>query len=198
MSTQPLDTPSKPLRSDARRNHERVLEAARECFGRDGLDAQMDEIAARAGVGVGTVYRHFETKDALIAALAADYFEGQNELAVRALGGEDPWAAFAGFIRAGAELMASRALAQVAADRPELMEAAAQAADTELGFFGTVEKVIARAQQAGELRPEFEFADVPAIMCSLGALQISPKANVNWRRILEFVLDGVRVPVASG
>lgn len=185
------------MRSDAVRNRARVLDAARECFGRDGLDAQMDDIAAIAGVGVGTVYRHFETKDALLEALAADYFVGQNALALQALEVDDPWGAFAGYIRGGAELMASRALAQVSADRPELMEAAAQAADAEFGFFGTVERLIARAQDAGELRPDFELLDVPAIMCSLGALQISPKASVNWRRVLEFVLDGLHGPGGS-
>ncbi len=71
----------KPLRADARRNRERVLEAAREIFGRDGIEAQVDDIAACAGVGVGTVYRHFATKDALVQALAAKYFEGEDEIA---------------------------------------------------------------------------------------------------------------------
>lgn len=180
------------MRSDAVRNRARVLDAARELLGRDGLEAQMDEIAAGAGVGVGTVYRHFATKDALLEALADDYFVGQQKNAERAAEIEDPWEAFATLIRGGAELMAAnRALAQISADRPELMEHAAVAANEQYGFFSTVERVIARAQEAGELRSDFELSDMPSIMCSVGALAISPKSTSNWRRILAFVLDGL-------
>jgi AcrR family transcriptional regulator len=190
--------PAKPLRADARRNRARVIEAARECFARDGIEAQMDEVAAAAGVGVGTVYRHFATKDALVDALAADYFAGEEEIARRSLDVDDPWEAFSGFIREGAELLeANRALAQISADRPEVMKQAAVAADQELGFFGTVETLIERAKHAGVLREDFELEDVPAIMCSLGALQTSRGAYANWRRVLEMVLDGCRAKLCS-
>ncbi len=176
---------AKPMRADARRNRERVLEAARACFGRDGMTAQIDDVAACAGVGVGTVYRHFATKEALIEALAA-------------LEREDPWEGFSGFIRCGAQLMAeNRALAQISADRPEVMQQAAVTADAEFGFFATVEAVIDRAQRAGTLREDFELEDVPGIMCSLGALQISPKGYANWQRVLELVLEGCRTPSAG-
>jgi AcrR family transcriptional regulator len=172
-----------------------VLAAARECFGRDGVDAQIDDVAACAGVGVGTVYRHFATKEALIEALASDYFTDQDGCARAALDVEDPWQAFSGYIRGGAELMAgNRALAQFSAERPEVMQRAALAADEELGFFGTVETLISRAKAAGVLRADFELEDVPAIMCSLGALQIGRGSYANWRRLLEMVLDGCRAP----
>ena len=67
--------PDGPLRADARRNREKVLKAARAVFAEQGRDAQMDDVARRAGVGVGTVYRHFPTKEALIEALMAEPFE---------------------------------------------------------------------------------------------------------------------------
>jgi AcrR family transcriptional regulator len=186
-------TGAKTLRADARRNRERVLSAARDCFANDGVEAQMDEIAACAGVGVGTVYRHFATKEALIEALAADYFAGQSDLARSALEVEDPWEAFSGYIRSGAELLAhNKALAQIAGDRPEVMRNAAAAADAQFGFFGTVQALIERAKEAGALREDFQFEDIPAIMCSLGALQITPGAYASWRRVLEMVLDGVK------
>lgn len=185
------ETAARPLRADARRNRERVLEAARQIFGRDGIEAQIDDVAACAGVGVGTVYRHFATKDALIDALAADYFAGEAELATAALDVADPWEGFSGFVRKGAELLAvNRALAQISADRPEVMKEAAVKADAELGFFGTIETLIERAQAAGVLREDFQLEDIPAVMCSLGALQISRGAYANWRRVLEMVLDG--------
>jgi AcrR family transcriptional regulator len=191
MSTQA--TAPKALRADAQRNRRLVLDAARTCFGREGIDAQMDDIAASAGVGVGTVYRHFETKEALIQALAADYFEGEAALAAEALEVEDPWEAFSGFIRNGAELLAqNRALAQISGDRPEVMKNAAEAADRERGFFTTLEQLIGRAKQAGVLRDDFQLEDIPAIMCSLGGLQVSRGAYANWRRVLAIVLDGLR------
>jgi AcrR family transcriptional regulator len=191
-------TVSKPIRADALRNRARVLEAARECFAKDGVDAQMDDVAASAGVGVGTVYRHFETKEALIQALAEDYFTGEAAIARAALEIDDPWAAFSGFIRNGAELLAvNRALAQISADRPEVMKNAAVAANVELGFFEMIGTLIDRAKDADVLRADFELEDIPAIMCSLGALQTSRGAYANWRRLLEMVLDGLRAPAGS-
>ncbi|TMK40910.1 MAG: TetR/AcrR family transcriptional regulator [Actinobacteria bacterium] len=187
------DTATKPLRADARRNRQRVLDAAARCFAKDGMQAQMDDIAGCAKVGVGTVYRHFPTKEALVRALADDYFARQDELARAALEVRDPWEAFSGYIRGGANLLAeNRALAETAAERPDLMQAAAFAASTERGFFETLETLIERAQSAGVLRPDFQLEDIPSIMCSLGSLQISRGQYANWRRILEMLLDGLR------
>jgi AcrR family transcriptional regulator len=84
----------RPLRADARRNREKVLAAARAEFSEHGRDAQMDEVARRAGVGVGTVYRHFPTKEALIEALMVDSFQMIAAEARAALEIEDPWEAF--------------------------------------------------------------------------------------------------------
>ena len=84
----------RPLRADARRNREKVLTAARDVFSEHGRDAQMDDVARRAGVGVGTVYRHFPTKEALIEALMVAAFEAIAAQAEAALEIEDPWEAF--------------------------------------------------------------------------------------------------------
>ena len=193
-----LDTASKPLRADARRNRKRVLDAAQECFAKDGMQAQIDDIAECAKVGVGTVYRHFPTKEALVETLAADYFARQAQEAEAALEVADPWQAFSGYMRTAADILAeNRALAQVSTDRPEMMKDAAQAADVEFGFFGTLEQLIGRAQKAGVLRTDFQLEDIPAIMCSLGSLQVSRGAYANWRRVLEMVLDGLHAADAE-
>jgi AcrR family transcriptional regulator len=115
------ETAPKPLRADARRNRQRVLEAARECFAREGMQAQIDEIAAGAEVGVGTVYRHFPTKEALLDALAADYFAHQAQAAREALAVEDPWEAFHGRPASGLPARGcarDHVLSGLAADQP--------------------------------------------------------------------------------
>src|SRR3954451_12176461 len=114
-------------RSDARRNRERIVKSARRCMGRLGLDAQMEEIARDAGVGVGTVYRHFPTKDDLIDALARERFERLRDLAHEALADDDPARAFETFIRASAQIQTEdRALSELLVSRPNAMTQAAQ------------------------------------------------------------------------
>src|SRR5690349_10916702 len=104
----------RPLRADARRNRERVLEAARAVFAEHGRDAQMDDVAKKAGVGVGTVYRHFPTKEALIEALVVDSFQKIALRAEAALQADDAWDALASTLWAGAEILAAdRALSEV-------------------------------------------------------------------------------------
>ena len=88
-------TDERPLRADARRNRKKVLAAARAVFSEFGREAQMDDVARRAEVGVGTVYRHFPTKEALIQALMVDSFQAIAAQATAALEIEDPWEAFA-------------------------------------------------------------------------------------------------------
>src|SRR4051794_29920430 len=109
MTTPPTTTPApeqKQMRADARRNRERVLVAARQCFARSGLDAQVDDIARAAEVGVGTVYRHFPTKEALAEAIAADHFDRLAASAREALENPDPWEAFSTFLRSSAQVQA--------------------------------------------------------------------------------------------
>jgi AcrR family transcriptional regulator len=185
----------RPMRADARRNRERVLDAALHCFAADGLQAQMDDVACRAKVGVGTVYRHFPTKDALIEALADDYFARQNEAARAALEVEDAWEAFSGYVHRASDILGeNRALAQVLRDRPGMMSTAALRAAEELGFFDTLMALIDRAQEAGALRPDFRLEDIPLIMCALGSLQTSRADDSSWRRQRAIILDGLRAP----
>jgi AcrR family transcriptional regulator len=112
----------RPLRADARRNREAVLGAARELFAESGSEAQIDDIARAAGVGVGTVYRHFPTKDDLIAALVDRHFQLLEERARECLAHPDPWEGFCEFMRYSVQVQADdRALTEVMAERPEMM-----------------------------------------------------------------------------
>jgi AcrR family transcriptional regulator len=180
-------------RADARRNREAVIAAARRLFADQGLDAQIPDLAKAANVGIGTIYRHFPTKDDLIAALVAERFERLAEKARAGLESPDAWDGFAGFIRFATEIQAEdRGLCEVMGSRPQLMDAAARAADLpEL-----CDRLVKRAQRAGELRSDLEWEDVPMIACGLGSATQSMPAHSNgrWPRLIEIILDGLRAP----
>ena len=113
-----MSTLEKPLRADARRNRERVLAAARAVFAEQGIDAQMDDVARRADVGVGTVYRHFPTKEALLTALSDELFAVVAVYVRTLLTLDDPWEAFTRAMWFGAEKTAGdRAFSEILAAR---------------------------------------------------------------------------------
>jgi AcrR family transcriptional regulator len=187
-------TTTPALRADARRNREAVLAAARERLAKDGLDGPIEEIARTAGVGVGTVYRHFPCKGDLIAALVRDRFERVAERAAEALAEDDPWEAFCDLMRFSAELQVSdRALSQFIAQQPEL--GYREAVDT--GLADLTSQLIAKAQRAGDMRKDAVIEDVPTLVCGLGAVTAGAAGmmpELNWERYVEIMLDGLRAP----
>jgi AcrR family transcriptional regulator len=188
-------TNGKPaLRADARRNRDAVLAAARERFGECGLDCQMDDIARTAGVGVGTVYRHFPTKEDLIAALVADRFERLAERAGQALGERDPWPAFCDLIRHSAAVtVRDRALSEFLSWHPDLGQHEA----VRSGLADLTAQLMANAQRAGGMREDAVIEDVPTLICGLGAVTAGASGKMpelNWERYVEIMLDGLRAP----
>ncbi|HEX3562108.1 MAG TPA: helix-turn-helix domain-containing protein [Solirubrobacterales bacterium] len=184
------------LRADARRNHQAVIGAAKKLFADQGLDAQMPDVAKAAKVGVGTVYRHFPTKDDLIAALAAERFERLAEKAQEGIEAEDPWQGLCDFIRFSAQLQADdRGLCEVMGSRPEVMNESAFA----VGLDALCDKLVKRAQRSGDLRKDLEWEDIPMIACGLGRItpaEVGP-ATGRWPRLVEIVIDGLRAPGSS-
>jgi AcrR family transcriptional regulator len=188
MSAQPQPI-ERPLRADARRNRERVLLAARTVFAEQGADAQMDDVARAAGVGVGTVYRHFPHKEALMGELVAQRFAAFRAHAQEALAaGGDPWEAFEGLVRRNAEVMATDAALQHAIAREPAAWAYAESERREL--LRLAGELIDRARAAGAIRSDFTVADMPALMCGLSATMGMP--HFDWRRHLDIVLGGIR------
>jgi AcrR family transcriptional regulator len=181
------------LRADARRNREAVIGAAKKLFADEGLDAQMPDIAKTAKVGVGTVYRHFPTKDDLIAALAIERFERLAEKVREALEDDDPWEGLCEFIRFAARLQADdRGLCEVMSSRPEVMNASALA----VGLDKLTDQMVRRAQRAGDLRKDLDWEDIPMIACSMGSVtqaEMGPGLG-RWPRLVEIVIDGLRAP----
>jgi AcrR family transcriptional regulator len=188
----------RPLRADARRNRERVLTAARAVFGEQGREAQIDDVARRAAVGVGTVYRHFPTKEALLEAIAVDAFERIVVIARENLAGvADPWEALTRTLWQGAEILAAdRALSEVMGDIPGPVPVGL---DVQRELNVTMAELIRRAQAAGALRPDAVLDDIPMLMCGIGAAtRKSHQCPGSWRRHLAIVIDGLRAASASG
>jgi AcrR family transcriptional regulator len=187
------DTPIRPLRADARRNREKIVQAAREIVAERGSAAQIDDVAQKAGVGVGTVYRHFPNKEALMGELLRMCVIENTELA-RSLADQeaDPWEGFAKLVRGGCEMMASDA-----ANR-RTWQAADQAAlgyvqDAKAEMHEAASFLIERARAAGVLREDFHVDDMGGLMCGLGAaIDAMPDQDGRWQRLVEFALDGLR------
>jgi AcrR family transcriptional regulator len=185
----PVAAPQRVQRADARRNHERVITAARKVMARDGLDAQMEDIARAAKVGVGTLYRHFPSKTELIEALALDRFERLRDAALVALEITDPWESFEAFIRTAARIQTEdRALSEVLTSRPEVMQPAAESVD----MLGLTAQILGRAQEAGVVRKDARPEDIPMVMCALAGTFHNPFADTD--RYVGIVLDGLRAP----
>jgi AcrR family transcriptional regulator len=184
----------RPLRADARRNREKILVAAAQAFGESGLDSQVEDIARRAGVGVGTVYRHFPTKDALVTALADAHFERLADTveATHAEGGE-PWEVFAKAIWRAAEPAASDlAWCEIVAGHRNAGQGGPLPGQLRLAT--ATDALIARAKDAGVMRPDAQVHDIQAIMCGLGHIATAQRegAALDWRRYLTIALDGLR------
>ena len=178
-------------RADARRNRGRVLEAAREQFAARGLEAQIDDIARAAGVGVGTVYRHFPNKEDLLRALAEAKFEGLAQAARDALGAEDPWTGLVEMMTHGARVSADDlSLSEAMEQHPGICGEAAEHA----GLPELTERVVKRAQESGQLRSDIVAWDIPALVCGIGrAIRVEPGApTMHWERYLDIILAGLR------
>ena len=185
----------KPLRADARRNREKVLAAARSVFSEQGVDAQMDDVARRADVGVGTVYRHFPTKDALLRALTEELFDVIAAHARELLDHDDPWEAFKDALWFGAAQTAGdRAFSELVAAQKKTLEQCPGQEDLTV----TVGELMRRCIAAGKMRPDVVIDDIPLVMCGVGSASAMPHSMPDaWRRHLGIVLDGMRAEAVS-
>jgi AcrR family transcriptional regulator len=185
-------TGPKPLRADARRNRDRLLEAARTAFAAQGLSVPLDEIARRAGVGPGTLYRHFPAKEALFEAVLHDRIQRLADEARALRSAPDAGAALLGFIdRLIAEAALKRdlvdALASVGA------ELNAGLAETGAQLRSEIRDLLVRAQRQGAIRDDIGIADLMAIIAGmLFALQRRSGDQADPRRAVAVLRDGLR------
>jgi AcrR family transcriptional regulator len=180
------------LRRDAERNRQRILAAAAEAFAAGGLSVSMDEIARRAGVGVGTVYRRFPEKELLIEALFEQRLDELVGLAEDALAHEDAWAGLVRFFETFLAVQATdRGLKEVVLSTAHGQDRVRHAR-ARIG--PAVRALFERAQAQGELRPDVVGPDIALVQFMVGAIvdythDVDPDV---WRRLLAIVLDGLR------
>lgn len=177
----------RPLRADARRNRDKVLRAAREAFAVSGYGVPLDEIAIRAGVGPGTVYRHFPSKEELFAAVVTARVRDLADDARGRADDDDPGQAFFGFLgRVKEEAAAKR-------DLPDAIGVAGSLRDD---LFAALGVLLRRAQQAGAVRPDVTAPDLVVLLKGLiRSLQDVPpgaSASAQRERLFAVVADGLR------
>jgi AcrR family transcriptional regulator len=193
----PECAPARPLRRDAELNRQRILRAAAEIFTEQGLQVTLDDVARRAGVGVGTVYRRFPDKEALTDALFTERLDALVALAEDALADPDEWGSLVSFLeQAGALLAADRGLRQLFMFAAYGYDRVGQA---RARMQPLVTKLVTRAQAAGAVRADLRPTDVPLIEFMLaGVAEYARNTRPEvWRRYLALLLDGLR-PARGG
>jgi AcrR family transcriptional regulator len=187
----------RPLRRDAQRNRDLIVTAARAAFAAEGLGVTVEDIARRAGVGMGTLYRRFPSKEDLIDAVVADAFEQYAEAAESAAAADDPWDGFCSFLEHSLVLHAeNRGLKDLTATR-EHGRARTTAIRTRVR--PALNRLVERAQEQGALRADFSLEDIPLLLWT-GARVIETTSTVApelWRRYLGLMLDGLRADAAT-
>ncbi|TAM80808.1 MAG: TetR/AcrR family transcriptional regulator [Jatrophihabitans sp.] len=198
----PVDTPApdartgprgpgaspRPLRADARRNYERLLAAAHDEFTERGAGASLEEVARRAGVGVGTLYRHFPTRQRLLEAV----YVGEVERLCRSaedFAGADPWTALTGWLHRFVDYLATkRALVE------EMMASMTKDAPVfrtcHDAIFSAGEPLLERAQQAGVVRPDIRLQDVVDLIGGITLMRNASPEQMS--RVLAVAVDGLR------
>lgn len=188
-----IDTPTeallaRPRRADARRNYDKVLAAAREAFAEGGESTSLEEIARRAGVGIGTLYRHFPNRQSLLEAL----YVGEVEEVCRSaaeLEEADPWEALSQwFERLISYIATKRALVDELLNYLDLDAPLFKVCRASL--FTAGEPLLKRAQEAGAVRGDVEFSEVMQMM--MGILKIPAEDPAQTKRLLRIALDGLR------
>lgn len=185
-------TTDRPLRKDAQRNRQRIIDAARDLFAQKGLEPNLNEVAHHAGVGVGTVYRRFATKEELLEAIFEDGLDQLTTLAEFALRHDDSWQGFVWFVEQMCQITATdRGMREIAFSK---CYAGNRVNAAQERLVPTLTRLVERAQADGHLRPELASADMPIIGLLAGTVgefagDIDPDL---WRRYVALIIEGMR------
>lgn len=191
-------TAARPLRRDAERNRRRILDAAGALMAERGVVVSLDEVAAAADVGVGTVYRRFPDRESLVRALFSEHVDAVVALATRARESHDAWKGIEDFLTAVLAMQAAdRGLSQILRGG-EL--GATLAHEARIRITPVVDELITRAREAGQLRPDIGPGDLVLAELMVGAVaeRAGPGGDATWRRALSIVLGGLHADGLSG
>jgi AcrR family transcriptional regulator len=186
---------AKPMRKDALRNRQALIDAARVVFAQRGVEASLDDIARQAGVGVGTAYRHFANKYDLLAALMEQILDGVLDTAESTLAIDDPWLALVSFLEQMLQMQVNdRGLREVMLgfhDEAQFDQKFEQVHDR---IGAVVDDLLERAKTAGVVRIDAETSDIGVIVMMLCAAAdlTSDDAPDLWRRYLALCLEGLK------
>jgi AcrR family transcriptional regulator len=189
-TTDPLEQtlPHRPKRADARRNYDKVVAAAREAFAERGASTSLEEIARRAEVGIGTLYRNFPNRQALLEAVYAGEVENLANHAGQ-FAELEPWEGFAAWVRSLVGYMATKqALAHELFEYVDRDAPLFKSCRTLL--FASAEPLLTRAQEAGAVRPDTDVAEIIQLVGGIAKIQGVPPEQVE--HLIEIALDGLR------
>jgi AcrR family transcriptional regulator len=180
----------RPKRLDARRNYEKLIAAAREAFAENGASTSLEDIARRAGVGIGTLYRHFPNRRDLFESVYVDEVEALCRSA-EDLADLPPWDALVGWLRRFVRYTATkRALAEELLRDSEIFRGCRTA------VYGAGEPLLLRAQQAGVVRTDASIDDVVRLLAGMTMIQFVEPGQLD--RVLDMALDGLRYHPPAG
>jgi AcrR family transcriptional regulator len=196
-ATTPAAADAKPLRADAKRNQQRLLTAAAETFADRGADsASLEEIARRAGVGIGTLYRHFPTRQSLLEAVYQDQIEALRARADELIATTDPVSALSGWLLAITAWSKTKQTLVSALMAAEDGESAVRSYCSKL-VRDTVDDLVTRAQKAGQIRADASSLDLLKLVHGIAvAADRSPEDDGLAGRMLGLVIDGLRTGTA--
>ncbi|MGW0417708.1 TetR/AcrR family transcriptional regulator [Streptomyces sp. NPDC003015] len=175
----------RPHRKDAARNYDALLAAAREAFAEHGAEASLEDIARRAGVGIGTLYRNFPTRRHLFESVYADEVNTLVRVA-QEVADREPWEALTAWLdRFAGYMVTKRAVREALNDESEIFAACRES------MYAAGGPLFARAQEAGEAREDMDFTDLLRMVAGITATAFDD--DVQRDRVLSIALDGVRV-----
>jgi AcrR family transcriptional regulator len=187
--------PARQLRADGRRNRERLIEAAKAAFGEVGADVSLEEIARRAGVGIGTLYRHFPTRDAIVEAVYRREVVHLAGAAARLIGSLPPGEALHQWMRLFVDYIATKKLIAAA-----LGAIAGRGSDLYSFSAGLITDALAllldRARAAGDIRPDVDPGDLLRALAGLTYGNSDPGWQASALRLIDILMDGLRTPDA--
>jgi AcrR family transcriptional regulator len=190
--TQPLT--HRPKRADAQRNYAKVVAAAREAFAERGTSTSLEEIARRAGVGIGTLYRNFPNRQALLEAVYVDELDSMCRSATE-FEGMEPWEGFVAWVHrlvgylATKQALAAELLEYIERDSPFFQSCRGS-------LFTAGEPVLARAQAAGAVRPDTDLHEIIHLVGGIAKIPAADPEQID--HILEIALDGLRYRAPAG